>query len=95
MKISYFPLLLLLAPPLVGGCTLTRGAAPPQAAAKEKPVLVIPAVPVTKDWQVKERAPDLTDERGRLPFQTEQSVQPEGAAPTTPAERQKIETPRQ
>jgi hypothetical protein len=53
------------------------------------------AVPVGKNWQIIEEAPKLSNERNeRLPFQTEQSVQPEGAKPVSPAEQRKIETPR-
>jgi len=53
------------------------------------------AAPVGKNWQVKEEPPALTNERtDRLPFQTEQSVQPPGAQPVSPAEQRKIETPR-
>jgi hypothetical protein len=52
------------------------------------------AVPVGKNWQVIEEAPKLSDERGRLPFQTEQSVQPEGTTkPVSPADNRKIVTP--
>jgi hypothetical protein len=32
---------------------------------------------IGKNWQIKEVAPDLTDEREQLHFQTEQSVEPE------------------
>ncbi|UFS71129.1 hypothetical protein LPW11_02805 [Geomonas sp. RF6] len=77
---------LLLALHAATGCTASRSARTPETA-KEKPVLVLPAVQVGKDWQVKEKAPDLTDERGRVSFQSEQSVQPPGAAPTTPPEQ--------
>lgn len=52
------------------------------------------AVPVGKNWQVIEEAPNLSDERGRVPFQTEPSVQPPGAPPVTPSDNRKIETPR-
>jgi hypothetical protein len=53
------------------------------------------AIQVGKNWQVIEEAPELSDERGRLPFQTEQSVQPEGASkPVSPAENRMIEMPR-
>ena len=51
-------------------------------------------LPVGKNWQVIEEAPKLSDERGRLPFQTEQSLQPEGAKPASPADNRKIETTR-
>jgi hypothetical protein len=52
------------------------------------------AVPVGKNWQVIEEAPKISDERGRLPFQTEQSLQPEGAKPVSPSDNRKIEMPR-
>ena len=52
------------------------------------------AVPVGKNWQVIEEAPKISDERGRLPFQTEQSLQPEGTKPVSPADNRKIEMPR-
>jgi hypothetical protein len=52
------------------------------------------AVPVGKNWQVIEEAPNLRDERGRLPFQTEQSLQPEGAKSASPEDNRKIETNR-
>jgi hypothetical protein len=52
------------------------------------------ALPVGKNWQVIEEAPKLSDERGRLPFQTEQSLQPEGAKPVSPEDNRKIETSR-
>ena len=52
------------------------------------------AVPVGKNWQIVEEAPTLTNERdSRLPFQTEQSVQPEGAQPP-PSDQRRIEPPR-
>ena len=52
------------------------------------------AVPVGKNWQVIEEAPKLSDERGRLPFQTEQSLQPEGTKTAPPPDNRKIETNR-
>ena len=52
------------------------------------------SLPVGKNWQVIEEAPKLSDERGRLPFQTEQSLQPEGAKSASPADNRKIEVPR-
>jgi hypothetical protein len=52
------------------------------------------AIQVGKNWQLTEEAPKLSDERGRLPFQMEQSVQPEGAKSVSPAENRKMETPR-
>ena len=52
------------------------------------------ALPVGKNWQVIEEAPKVSDERGRLPFQTEQSLQPEGAKSTLPVDNRTIELPR-
>ena len=67
-------------------------------AKKDTPPPVVPktlSVPVGKNWKVIEEAPVLTNERNdRLPFQMEQSVQPPGAQPVSPAEQRKIETPR-
>ncbi|MDD2308185.1 MAG: hypothetical protein PHH91_01215 [Desulfuromonadaceae bacterium] len=51
-------------------------------------------LPVGKNWQVIEEAPKLSGERGRLHFQMEQSVQPEGANPVSPEENREIEMPR-
>ena len=53
------------------------------------------SVPVGKNWQVVEEAPNLTNERNERPaFQTEQSLQPEGIQrPARPTEQRKIETP--
>ena len=50
-------------------------------------------LPVGKNWQIIEEPPILSDERVRLPFQMEQSVQPEGAKPPSPAENRTIKTP--
>ncbi|MDD2853846.1 MAG: hypothetical protein PHY09_18315 [Desulfuromonadaceae bacterium] len=50
-------------------------------------------VPVGKNWQVIEEAPKLSDGR-RLPFQVEQSVQPDGLKSAAPADTRKIETTR-
>ena len=52
------------------------------------------AVPVGKDWQVIEEAPKLTNERGRLLFQTEQSLQPEGAKTAPPEDNRTIDISR-
>jgi hypothetical protein len=51
-------------------------------------------LPIGKNWQVIEEAPKLSDERGRLPFQTEQSLQPEGAKTVSPADNRSIDTSR-
>jgi len=52
------------------------------------------ALPIGKNWQVIEEAPKLSDERGRLPFQTEQSIQPEGAKTVSPEDNRRIDTSR-
>lgn len=74
----------------VTACTITRAKEPAQPVDLPKPI----AVQVGKDWQVVEEAPQLQNERNnQLPFQKEQSIQPEGAgAPVTGEKR--IETPR-
>lgn len=48
------------------------------------------SVPVGKNWQLIEEAPQLSGER--LPFQTEQSLQPKGARPVAP-DKIEVETP--
>ena len=48
-------------------------------------------LPVGKNWQVVEEPPKISD-GSRLPFQTEQSVQPPGAKPATPVDNRTIET---
>ena len=60
-----------------------------------KPLSEPLSMPIGKNWQLIEEAPNLSDERGRLPFQTEQSVQPEGATkPVSPEDKRTIEMPR-
>jgi len=73
-------------------CTMFYGkqSIPATAVQAPKPL----AVPVGKNWQVIEEAPKLSDDRGRLPFQTEQSLQPEGTKTPAPADDRKIEMPR-
>jgi hypothetical protein len=64
-------------------------ATPPKA--PPKPL----ALPIGKNWQVIEEAPNLSDERGRVPFQTEQSVQPAGVSPVVPTpENREVAPPR-
>jgi len=77
---------------ILPACTFydARPSAPASAVQQPKPLVI----PVGKNWQVIEEAPKLSDERGRLPFQTEQSVQPAEAKPVSPAENRKIETTR-
>ena len=75
---------------LLCSCTMFYGNQPVPAASVQSPKPL--AVPVGKNWQVIEEAPKLSDERGRLPFQTEQSLQPEGTKNASPADNRKIET---
>ena len=51
------------------------------------------AMPLGKNWKVIEEAPNLSDERGHVPFQMEQSVQPPGAPPVTPSDNRILQTP--
>lgn len=63
--------------------------------ADHAPMVVTPqplTLPISKNWQLIEKAPNLSNEQGRLPFQMEQSVQPEGAKPITPVEDRKIKS---
>lgn len=85
-------LLLSSAISVLGACTLfdARQSEPPPVVHTPKQL----AVPVGKNWQVVEEPPKLSDERGRLPFQTEQSVQPDVAKPVAPEKNRIIETPR-
>ena len=86
------PLTLSMSLFLFSACTMFEAKQPAPPPEVPKKVLV---VPVGKNWQVTEEAPKLTNERhDRLPFQTEQSVQPEGAPPVSPAEQRKVEPPR-
>ena len=73
-------------------CTIFYGkqSAPAPVVQSPKPL----AVPVGKNWQIIEEAPKISDERGRLPFQTEQSLQPDGANTASPVDNRKIELPR-
>jgi hypothetical protein len=73
-------------------CTVFYGKQSVPAASVQSPKPL--AVPVGKNWQVIEEAPKVSDERGRLPFQTEQSLQPEGAKSAPPVDNRKIETNR-
>ncbi len=52
------------------------------------------AIMIGENLQVIEVAPKLSDERGHLPFQIEQSLWPEGVKSASPAENRKLETPR-
>ena len=77
---------------LLCSCTMFYGRQPIPATAVQAPKPL--AVPVGKNWQVIEEAPKLSDERGRLPFQTEKSLQPEGTKTGSPEDNRRIETNR-
>lgn len=91
-------LVLSLTVPLAA-CTALQARKPATAPmVPPKPI----TVPVSKNWKVIEQAPNLTDERGHVPFQTEQSVLPAGvspvvptvgATPEAPADHRKLQTP--
>jgi hypothetical protein len=51
------------------------------------------AMPVSKNWQIIEAAPKLSDEHGRLPFQTEQSLQHDVEQPVYTGEIHTIKAP--
>jgi hypothetical protein len=74
-------------------CTIfydRQSAAAPDVSSSPKPLVV----PVGKNWQVAEEPPKLSNETGRLPFQLEQSLQPEVAKPVSPVDNRTIETTR-
>jgi hypothetical protein len=85
------PLSLSIGLLLLCACTMFEAKKPaPAPMVPPKPL----TIPVGKNWKVIEEAPQLTDERGHVPFQMEQSVQPPGAQPVSPADKRKLETPR-
>jgi hypothetical protein len=75
---------------LVCSCPVFYGKQSPSDQLVRSPEPLV--VPVGKHWQIIEEPPRLSDERGRLPFQTEQSLQPDAARPVTPEDNRKIET---
>lgn len=84
-------LLLLTLILTVTACTITKAKEPAKPVDLPKPI----AVQVGKDWQVVEEAPQLQNERNnQLPFQKEESIQPEGARAPLPEEKRRLETPR-
>ena len=91
MKFMNAPIL-LLALLLLSSCTFLYGSQPIPESSVQSPKPL--TVPVGKNWQIIEEAPQLSDDSGRLPFQTERSVQPEGAKPVAPTENRTIETTR-
>jgi hypothetical protein len=74
-------------------CTMfytKQPASTPEVQSSPKPL----AIPVGKNWQVIEEAPKLSNDSGRLPFQTEQSLHPDTAKPAAPVDNRTIETTR-
>jgi hypothetical protein len=51
------------------------------------------AIPVGHNWQIVEEAPKLSDQTGRLPFQREESVQPDGGKSKPPEDNRRIDIP--
>ena len=93
MKVSHLaqPLILSMGLLLLCSCTMFHDKHPDSTAmVPPKPI----TIPVGKNWQVIEEAPKLRDEHDRVPFQTEQSVQPPGAPPVTTSDNRKLETPK-
>jgi len=91
MKFTY-PLILSIGLSFLCSCNFFYGKHSASAPVVQSPKPL--AVPVGKNWQVIEEAPKLTNERERLPFQTEQSLEPEGAKTAPPVDNRKIETTR-
>ena len=85
------PLILSAGLLLLCSCTIIDATRVSQAAVVPSNPLVMP---VGKNWQVIEEPPKLANERERLPFQLEQSVQPGVAKPVSSRENRKIETTR-
>jgi hypothetical protein len=52
------------------------------------------AIPIGHNWQIVEEAPKLTDQSGRLPFQREESVLPDGGKSEPPPDNRRIEIPK-
>jgi len=87
-----YPLILSAGFLLLGSCANYNSgrSAPASEVLSRKPL----AMPIGKNWQVIEEPAQLSDDRGRLPFQTEQSLQPEGAKPVSPEDKRKIDVSR-
>ena len=48
-------------------------------------------VPISANWQVVYKAPNLSDERDKLSFQTEQGTMPQGPKPASSLDIRKVE----
>ena len=86
MKYRLIPLLSLLF--LSSGCAMFTAwkTIPPPGGCDQCHTLSI-----SHNWQVVYRAPNLSDERDTLSFQTEQATMPQGAKPTSSLELRKIQ----
>jgi hypothetical protein len=73
---------------LLCSCSIFYGRQSDSAPAMQSPKPL--AVPVGKNWQVIEEAPKLTNGQERLPFQTEQSLEPEGTITAPPVDNHKV-----
>ena len=93
MKVLKFVQPLMLSTGLFLFCACTVFQAKQPATAPMVPPKPL-TVPVGKNWQVIEEAPNLRDERDHVPFQTEQSIEPAGISPVVPTDNRKIETPK-
>ena len=89
MKVTLF-IILSMSLLLLSACTFyeTRHPEPAPVVHSPKPL----AIPLGKNWQIIEEPPNLSEGRGRLPFQTDQSMQPEMAKPVSPEQNRTIET---
>jgi hypothetical protein len=48
-------------------------------------------VPISANWQLAYKAPNLSDERDKLSFQTEQATMPQGPKPSSSLDIRKVE----
>ena len=74
---------------LLCSCAVFQTKQQPNSASMVPPKPLV--LPVGKNWQVIEEAPNLSDERGHVPFQTEQSIEPAGVSPVVPTENRTIQ----
>lgn len=90
MKYYYLPILLMVVF-LLSSCSIFYPKQSESAPVMQQPKPLV--TPLGKNWQLKEEAPKLSDNTGRLPFQTEQSMQPDGGVvkPASPEEKRRIE----
>ncbi len=91
MKIAHL-LISLTILTLLCSCTFIDAKKPDQVPLEShhKPL----ALPIGHNWQIVEEPPKITDQTGRLPFQKEESVQPDGGTSAPPPDNRRIEIPR-